>query len=135
MKGKFFRIMIVAALAGSLLSCRQEGKIIPRGRMCRIYQEMFLADAWLLNSDVELREKSDSTAFYEPIFKSFGYTTEDYLRSVEHYLQDPDRFSKMMLKVRDNLDAELKRLQEQQQAVPKEEMGQDLDFEQERASR
>ena len=98
-------------LAACLCSCSREGRVIPRNKMARIYAEMFLADAWLLEAPPDARDKADTMAFYEPIFEEYGYTIEDYWASVSHYLLDPDRFSRIVKRSNAMLSAELKALQ------------------------
>ena len=95
------------AVALCLCSCGREGRVIPRSKLARIYAEMFLADIWLNSATPEIREKADTTAFYEPIFKEYGYTIEDYWASVSYYLQDPDRFSRILKRSGDMLESEL----------------------------
>ena len=105
------------AVALCLCSCGREGKVIPRSKFARIYAEMFLADVWLSSADPETREMADTTAFYEPIFKEHGYTIEDYWSSVSYYLQDPDRFSRILKRSGDLLDSELKVLEKEKEEV------------------
>lgn len=80
--------------------------------MQEIYREMFLADQWLEQYPSK-REKADTTWFYEPIFEKRGYDLEDYRNSVKHYLSDPERYAKMMRRVRDGLRKETARLNDE----------------------
>lgn len=100
---------IVAALllALCLCSCGRDGKVIPKSKFARLYAEMFLADTWLAFAPSETRTKADTMAFYEPIFEKYGYTVEDYWSSVSYYLQDPDRFSRILKKSSELLEAEV----------------------------
>ena len=111
------RHLVAAVLVTACLcSCGREGKVIPRSKMARIYAEMFLADAWLMNEASPVaRYKTDTMAFYEPIFEEYGYTVEDYWASVSHYLLDPDRFSRIVKRSNALLTAELKALQKAQE--------------------
>lgn len=77
-----------------LSSCGARQRIIPRSTMADIYADMLLADQWLADHNYE-RPVADTSLFYDPIFASYGYTFEDYDRSVKHYLKDPERFSKV----------------------------------------
>ena len=87
---------ILLGLAAVLLlfSCSGKARIIPRGAMTSIYAEMFLADQWLEDHPAE-RSRVDTMLFYDPIFKRYGYTFEDFDLSVRHYLKDPEKFSKI----------------------------------------
>ena len=108
-----------ALLAVLLCSCSGRERIIPRGVMADIYAEMFLADQWLADHPSE-RNKVDTTLFYDPIFRRYGYTFEDYDASVRHYLKDPEKFSKVFrkasLKLKDGRD-EFRRKAERLEAV------------------
>ena len=96
---RFARIVFaVLLLAVCLCSCGREGRVIPKSKMSKIYAELFLADAWLITAPFEAKGKADTMAFYEPIFEKYGYTVEDYWASVSYYLQDPDRFSRILNK-------------------------------------
>lgn len=112
MRSGLRHIATVLLVALCLCSCGREGRIIPRSKLARIYAEMFVADNWLSSTaSGSARMRADTTAFYDPIFKAHGYTVEDYWASVSHYLQDPDRFSRILKKSGMMLDAELKEIE------------------------
>lgn len=113
---KLFRHICVLALVTVLLaSCGREGKVIPKGKLSRIYAEMFLADQWLEDHESE-RTMVDTTLFYDPIFKRFGCTFEDYDASVNYYLSDPQKFSKIVKKSADILRAKAKKYRSMDEA-------------------
>lgn len=64
--------------------------------MVDIYAEMLLADQWLKDHP-EYRTQADTSLFYDPILRRYGYTFKDYDISVKHYLLDPERYAKMLL--------------------------------------
>ena len=101
----------VFVLAVCLCSCGREGKVIPRNKMAHIYAEIFLADVWLNQAPQEAKERADTTAFYRPIIEKYGYSLEDYWASISYYLQDPDRFSKILKKSNIILATEASNLQ------------------------
>ncbi len=90
----FRHILTALLLAGLLASCSGRPRIIPRGVLTDIYAEMFLADQWLSDHSGE-RSRADTMLFYDPIFKRYGYTFEDYDASVRRYLKDPEKFSRI----------------------------------------
>ena len=108
-------ILAVLVLAACLCSCSREGRVIPRNKFARIYAEMFLADSWLSSASTESRYRADTMAFYEPIFEKYGYTVEDYWASISHYLQDPDRFSRILKKSNVLLTTELEAIRQEQE--------------------
>lgn len=118
-------VVLVAAIA--LASCSREAKVIPRKTMTKIFVDMFEADAWLGVQDQDMLKRTDTTAFYEPIFNKYGFTLEDYLKSVDYYLNDPERFSKVVAKS----TAILKERQEALEAMTgqDQEEGSELDAE------
>ena len=116
MRRLFGHILILLMTVSALISCDRGGRIIPRSKLSYIFAEMFVADAWLQTQGPDVRKKADTTAFYEPIFKSYGYTTKDYIATVEHYLEDPDRFSRIVKKTHEMLSAELDAAQKEKTA-------------------
>ena len=114
---RFTRIVLaVLVSAVCLCSCGREGRVIPKSKLSKIYAELFLADAWLVSgAPMEAKEKADTMAFYEPVFEKYGYTVEDYWASVSYYLQDPDRFSRILNKSNVILETEFNALEKQRQ--------------------
>lgn len=110
MKRLCLYVLMVAVLTGGLCSCGKNRDIIPRAKMSRIFADLFVSDAWLSMSSSEMKEKTDTMAFYEPIFRKYGFTTEDFLASTEYYLNDPARFSKIIAKSRHLLESEIEQL-------------------------
>ena len=77
-----------------LASCSGRPRIIPRSVLTDIYAEMFLADQWLADHNSEKR-RVDTMLFYDPIFRRYGYTFEDYDATVQRCLKDPEKFSRV----------------------------------------
>lgn len=97
-------------------SCSDGGKVIPRKKMVSIYADMFVADQWL-NQNYKAERVADTSFVYEAIFEKYGYDSEDYRASVDYYIQDPDRFARILrqtvLELEDRMDeqrAELRKL-------------------------
>ena len=110
-------LLIGIAAVLLLYSCNGKARIIPRGVMTSIYAEMLLADQWLEDNPSE-RSRVDTMLFYDPIFKRYGYSFEDYDASVRHYLKDPEKFSKVFrdaaLKLKSRREIYHKRLEKQE---------------------
>lgn len=81
----------------SLFSCSREGKIIPEADMTEIYADMFLEDQWLTTFR-KYRVMADTTLFYDPIFEKYGYDFDDFSRSVDYYVDHPEKYIKLMRK-------------------------------------
>lgn len=87
-------------------SCSNKSKVIPRGKMAHIYAEMLVVDQWLLEHS-KYRTQADTSLVYEPIFQKYGYTTEDYRASLEHYMNDPERYSRILRETVEILDEQI----------------------------
>ncbi len=98
-------ILIAVVLSSVALSCTDKARVIPVRKMEKIYREMFLADQWLEDFP-EKKEMAETTWFYVPIFERYGYTVEDYRKSVDYYLNDPKRYADMIDRVIKDMEAE-----------------------------
>ena len=83
-------IILTAALL-CLSSCREKESIIPKDIMSQIYYDIYMTDE-AVDVNYRLRRMADPMRVYEPIFNRYGYTTEDYNRSVNFYMERPDKF-------------------------------------------
>lgn len=72
-------------------SCNNKSRKIPEGTMSKIYAEMFVADQWITQN--RLTRTADTSWVYESIFQKYGYSGDDYVFSVEQYMEDPEAFS------------------------------------------
>lgn len=88
--------IVVAALALACVICSCKGpRVIPKDKFSKIYTEMVLGDLWL-RDNYEKRTVADTSLFYEAIFAKYGYTTEDYRYSVNHYLRNPEEYRRIL---------------------------------------
>lgn len=87
---RYLFLILTAALL-CLSSCRDRKDIIPKGTMSKIYYDIYMTDE-AVDVNYGLRKMADTMRIYEPIFNKYGYTTEDYNRSVSFYLERPDKF-------------------------------------------
>lgn len=91
-------------------SCsKHEVEVIPRGKMADIYMEMFLTDQWI-SSTPSMRVVADTSLVYEPILAKYGYDKLDYIYSVDYYMNDPERFARILRSCVDKLDKRIKYL-------------------------
>lgn len=119
-------ILVIAAFAAVLsVSCvKDEAEVIPRGQLARIYSEMLVMDQWI-QSTPGTRVMADTSRVYEPILEKYGYSSEDYRASVDYYMNDPERFSRIFRSAGDILDKRIEelnrelRLQQARDNLPK----------------
>jgi hypothetical protein len=95
-------ILLVIVLLAS--GCSPKG-IIPPKKMARILHDMYLLDAQIEN-DVDYTIMADTTAVYGALFDEYGYTVEDFNRSLDHYLHDPIAFKEIFKMAHDRYEKE-----------------------------
>ena len=103
-------IVAVAAVALCAAACARGPRIIPKSKMEKIYTEVLLADQWLAVNN-QYSVEADTTLFYETIFRKYGYDTEDFRASLEYYMRDPLRMSRMMKDIALRMETEAAKLQ------------------------
>ena len=65
---------------------------------------------------------ADTTLVYEPILQKYGYDSDDYRKSIDYYMNDPERFARIFrstVEIIDNQIAELKHEQAILDAIAK----------------
>ena len=95
--------IILFCLLVLVAACTPKG-IIPARKMAAINAEMFLLDQYA-GSDRQMRRFTDTAAIYKPLLRSFGYSADEYLASVDYYLNN----TREMAKVLDQTEAILKK--------------------------
>ena len=110
MRKVFLYISALIAVLFLCLACSGDrASVIPRGKLAKIYAEMLVMDQWA-QSESHLRATADTSLIYEPVFHKYGYDIQDYTRSVEYYMQDPERFSRILRESTDILQARIEEL-------------------------
>ena len=95
MKGFLQHIVVLLAAVVMAVSCSERAEVIPRGKMAAIYAEMLMTDQWI-NSRPDVRRIADTSLVYEPILQKYGYDHQDYLKPVDEYMDDPERFARIL---------------------------------------
>ncbi|MBE6234352.1 MAG: DUF4296 domain-containing protein [Bacteroidales bacterium] len=105
------RHIYIALVATVLLvSCsKDEAEVIPRSKLAKIYAEMLMTDQWITSTS-GVRKIADTSLVYEPILEKYGYSTVDYCKTVEVYMDDPERFSRVLRTSAEILDKQLTEL-------------------------
>ena len=104
MRLRWAHIVVLAAVLAMVCGCGRRARVIPPEKLSRIYHDMFLADQWLRDHP-GARKNADTTLVFDPIFRRYGYTFEDYDRSVHYYLDRPEEYAKIL----DRADARLRK--------------------------
>lgn len=110
-------MMLAAMLCGLFASCRKdEAKVIPRAKLAKIYAEMLVTDQWITTTP-GIRMIADTSLVYEPILEKYGFDSDDYRKSVEHYMNDPERFGRILRTSIEILDKRIVELEEVQKIL------------------
>lgn len=83
---KIIRVIILCCILAAAAGCTPRG-IIPKRKMAAINAEMFLFDQYA-DADRQMKRITDTCAIYKPLLRSYGYTTDDYFKSLEYYLDN-----------------------------------------------
>lgn len=97
-------ILLLLTVLATLASCGRKPRVIPEKKLVRIYSEMYLADQWI-RDHADGRKGADTTLLFDPIFRRYGYTFEDYDASLHYYLDRPDQFTDILTQASDRLRA------------------------------
>ncbi len=119
MSKRIFEGFVAFALASLLLlSCGKGdgGKVIPKDKLSEIYAEMFVLDQWV-GTESRLRREADTSMVYAPILERYGYNYDDYLASVDYYMKDPERYSRILRTTSEILNRRLSELQAQKKEM------------------
>lgn len=103
-------ILLTVFVLYSLVSCSKGPRVIPRKTLAEIYAEMFVMDEWTEDNRYRINRLADTSFVYEPILEKYGYDSEDYMASVEKYLADPERFSRILRETENQLNGRVTEL-------------------------
>ena len=113
--------MLMTAVFLLAVSCgTKEDKVIPRSKLAEIYAEMMLVDQWIMNNPGN-RHIADTSLVYEPVLERYGYTSADYRKSVDVYMNDPERFSRILRTTAEILGEKLNALEDQKKEIEHQE--------------
>lgn len=118
MEKGLLRIAVLAVLiCGIITSCaKDDTRVIPRKKMARIYAEMLVTDQWI-TSTPGLRMVADTSLVYEPILEKYGYDSDDYRKSIDVYMDDPERFARILRTAGEILQERINELEKQQKIL------------------
>lgn len=120
---RLLKYAVLLAVAAMMVSCgARDGKVIPRKKLAKIYADMFMADQWI-QQNYTVSKVADTSQVYKAIFEDYGYSSDDYRKSVAYYIQDPDRFARILRQTVSILDerisddkAELRKMKSEESA-------------------
>lgn len=123
MKRSFRYVVAVSAVLVLFLSSCGRGRVrvIPRDELAEIYAEMMMTDQWILNTP-NVRLIADTSLVYEPILEKYGYDSDDYRKSIDVYMDDPERFAKILKVTGEILEGRLKALELKKEEMERLEM-------------
>lgn len=79
---------------------------IPKQKMSKIIAEIYITDRYI-NSNYELVRAMDSSFLYEPIFKKYGYSTKEFMNTIDYYVERPAKLKTIYLTAKQILEDEM----------------------------
>jgi len=90
--------LLLILLALALIGCKN--KLIPEKDMVTIMSKVFTADATESTVSISsLYQSRDSIEFYQSIYKPMGYTTQQFERTIDYYVNNLDLLDQLLDKV------------------------------------
>ena len=113
--------VIMALMVFASCGKKDEAEIIPRNQLAKIYAEMLVTDQWIMDTP-GVRSIADTSLVYSPILEKYGYDADDYVRTVDKYMDDPERFARIFREAGEILTARLEALQVERERLAHLEM-------------
>jgi hypothetical protein len=73
--------------------------------MSKIIAEIYKADRFI-NTNYQLVLKADTVMIYEAVFNEYGYTHTDYINTLNHYIDRPNKLRAIFIKAKEILEEE-----------------------------
>ena len=114
---KYIRVLYIALL-GILISCKSEK--IPQREMPLLIAEIYKVDRFI-NSNYNLVIKADTTRIYESVLNKHGYSSKQFVYTIEHYLSRPAKLKSFYSKAKQLIEEEERALQERIDKIKRED--------------
>lgn len=100
---KFIKYLNIISFIAVLLccSCRRE-VIIPKDKMSEIIAQLYMADQYI-SVYHKFSAQRDSSRLFASIIDEYGYTAEDYRRSISYYLERKDSYKSIIVAAKERL--------------------------------
>ncbi len=100
------RILFISLVLLAAFSCHRGPRRIGEADMKNIFYEMLLQEQYV-KTHSEIRKQADTSLMYAAIFEKYGYNTDDYILSLNYYMEEPGRMEDIMGSVAARLEKEL----------------------------
>ena len=87
-----------------LTSCGESR--IPKQKLSKIIADIYISDKYV-TANQELMRAVDTSFLYEPIFNKYGYTTRDFVYTINYYVERPSKLRPVYLEAKQILQVEL----------------------------
>ena len=94
--------LLLLTLILILFSCSDRG-IIKKEEFPSVIADLFMADK-ALSMDFSRMQSADTMSVYEPVLQKYGYTTEEFLATIDHYLPRPAKLKGFFTKAKEILE-------------------------------
>ncbi len=98
-------VLAISFLFSLLLftSCSEER--IPKEDFQKVLKDIFLTDL-IIQRDGQLSQMADSAIVYEPVLEKYGYTTGQFMATLNYYVDRPDRLQSLLRQLREYVNEE-----------------------------
>lgn len=93
---------LLAIISLITLSCNRG--VIPQSDMPKIIADMYMADRFV-TSDYKLVLKADTLKIYEAVFRKHGYTSSQFVNTIDFYMTRPAKLKEFYAKAKEILEA------------------------------
>lgn len=84
-------------------SCSKER--IPKEDFKKVLKDIFLTDL-IIQREGQLSQMADSALVYKPVLDKHGYTTGQFLATLDYYVGRPDRLKSLLRQLRESVNEE-----------------------------
>lgn len=113
-------ILFLLAEVLLLASCTPRD-VIPANEMSKIYYDMYVTDQ-CVDQVHSFRSAADSLDVYAGIFEKHGYTTEEFLSSLDYYIRNADKLARILKHTQNDIKKRYDYLMQQPEEFPEAEM-------------
>lgn len=113
-------IVLLIALF-SLFSCSPRG-VVDAEIFPSLLADLYLTDK-AITVDFNRVQRADTMLLYEPVFNKYGYTTDEFIKTIDFYLARPAKLKSFFTKAKDILE---KRRIDAEQIIAAEELKKEI---------
>ncbi len=123
-----FIFLMMLMMAGVVVACthrRQEPdhhEVLPDTTMVAVLTDIFLIEGVMIQLEyIRQKEPGSGVPYYEMVYRKYGITRNAFVRSLEWYMEEPERMDNIYDRVIQNLGKMQVELRDETEATAKDE--------------